>query len=163
MRKHSLSLLLISVILLITISASAADNDLHFLRTDSCIPLDALLNAGLDTYTFKTDASSRAMFAFVASYALFSENVIDSDYVVQAALDGNMYAAFQADSYALYLLADHRLIVLFRIADAGKNYCCYTETPNCYVDLSKLLSETGCPQYWNISLTDYINAVKAFQ
>lgn len=157
--KKSLCAILVTILLFSTSAAYASLEDIHYLSSDSCALLDALINGGLTTSIFKSDSSARAAFAYIASYALSLENVIDSDFVAEAALYGEIYVALRDEQFVLFIEASNRLVVLFHSSIKDNNFCCYSEiTDFKKVSLPTLITDSGFEYCYNVSIMEFLGA-----
>ena len=151
--KKSLCAILVTVLLFSASAAHASSEDLHFLSSDSCTILDALVENFLTTSTLKYSSTTRAAFAFLASWALTLEDVIDADFISEAALS---YVALLDETFILFMAASNRLVVLYCPSD-GNDFCYGEFTDFTGVSLSTLIADSGVEYWCNVSAEEFLD------
>lgn len=154
--KRTLCVILVTVLLFSTSAAHASSEDFHYLSSNSCVLLDTLIKAGLTTSTFKYSSTTRAAFAFLASWALTLEDVIDAAFISEAALSGNIYIALLDETFILFMAASNRLVVLYCPSD-GNDFCYGEFTSFTGVSLSTLIADSGIEYWCSVSAKEFLD------
>ena len=155
--KRTLCVILVTILLFSTSAAHASSEDFHYLSSNSCALLDTLIKAGLTTSTFKSSSTPRAAFAYLASCVLASENVIDTDFISAAALNGNIYVALLDETFVFFIAASNRLVILF-FPPNNSDFCCYSEvTDFIAVNLPTLITDSGLEHCYNVSVKELLD------